>query len=166
MTSSLFLSLRTLGIPLERHFVKGKAELLPGSSYHRTKSESLEKMLRKQRNFRKSYLKTRNIDTVVHILIPNKCLAAVQKSMCIKKNLSLFFLNNQMNASVFYTWLSYCTLRSWNCYFVSRVFIDFYLQLWNCGVWCFHSYSGFSFARFQPLSVLYRSHSHIPHLYD
>lgn len=90
MTSSLFLSLRTLGIPLERHFVKGKAELLPGSSYHRTKSESVEKMLSKQYNFRKSYLKTRNIDTVVHILIPNKCLAAVQKSMCIKK-ISLYF---------------------------------------------------------------------------
>lgn len=69
----------------------------------------------------------------MHILIPNKCLAAVQKSMCI----NIYFLNNQMNASVFYTQLTYCTLRSCNYHCVSRVFIYFYLQVWNCGVWCF-----------------------------
>lgn len=42
-----------------------------------------------------------------------------------------------MNASVFYTQLTYCTLRSCNYHCVSRVFIYFYLQVWNCGVWCF-----------------------------
>ena len=41
-----------------------------------------------------------------------------------------------MNASVFYTQLTYCTLRSCNYHCVSRVFIFFYLQVWNCGVWC------------------------------
>lgn len=77
--------------------------------------------------------KDKTIDTGVHILIPNKCLAAVQKSM----HINIFFLNNQMNASVFYTQLTCCTLRSCNYRCVSRVFIYFYLQVWNCGVWCF-----------------------------
>lgn len=44
-----------------------------------------------------------------------------------------------MNASVFYTQLTYCTLRSCNYHCVSRVFIYFYLQVWNSGVWCFDS---------------------------
>lgn len=44
-----------------------------------------------------------------------------------------------MNASVFYTPLTYCTLRSCNYHCVSRVFIFFYLQVWNNGVWCFDS---------------------------
>lgn len=44
-----------------------------------------------------------------------------------------------MNASVFYTQLTCCTLRSCNYHCVSRVFIYFYFQVWNCGVWCFDS---------------------------
>lgn len=59
-------------------------------------------------------------------------------SRCTKEyvHINIYFLNNKMNASVFYTQLTYCTLRSCNYHCVSRVFIFFYLQVWNCGVWC------------------------------
>lgn len=66
-----------------------------------------------------------------------------------------------MNASVFYTQLTYCTLRSCNYHCVSRVFIYFYLQVWNCGVWCFEFLIFFFSTWFQPL--LYHNHSCILH---
>lgn len=40
-------------------------------------------MLSKQCKIEIVIFKDKKIDTGVHILIPNKCLAAVQKSMCI-----------------------------------------------------------------------------------
>lgn len=70
-------------------------------------------------------------------------------SRCTKEyvHINIYFLNNQTNASVFYTQLTYCTLQF--CYYrcVFRVFI--YLHVWNCGAWCFAphpSLLGFSFS--------------------
>lgn len=75
-----------------------------------------------------------------------------------KKNLSLFFLNNQMDASVFYTRLPCCTLRSWNCCCVSGVFTYFYLQLWNC--------RGLASPGFTPCLSCVGNHSPTPRLYN
>lgn len=92
MTSSLLLSLRTLGIPLERHFVKGKAELLPGSSYHRTKSESLEKMLSKQCNFRKVISKDeKHRHSRAHFNTKQVFSRCTKEYVHKKKILSIFF---------------------------------------------------------------------------
>lgn len=77
-------------------------------------------------------------------------------SRCTKEyvHINIYFLNNQMNASVFYTQLTYCTLRSCKYHCVSRVFIYFFLQVWNCGVWCFDFSLGFSLSRFCIITTL------------
>lgn len=59
-----------------------------------------------------------------------------------------------MNASVFYTQLTYCTLRSCNYHCVCRVFIYYY----RCGTVGFGVLFLFSIW-FQPLPVLYHNHS-------
>lgn len=59
-------------------------------------------------------------------------------SPCTKEyvHINLYFLNNQMNASVFlHTQLPCCTLRSCSHLCVSGVFTYFYSQLLNCGMW-------------------------------
>lgn len=63
-----------------------------------------------------------------------------------------------MNASVFYTQLTYCTLRSCNYLCVSKVFIYFYFQVWNSGAWCFDldffHFSNFSVCLFCIITTL------------
>lgn len=63
-----------------------------------------------------------------------------------------------MDASVFYTRLPCCTLRSWNCCCVSGVFTYFYLQLWNC--------RGLASPGFTPCLSCVGSHSPTPRLYN
>lgn len=77
-------------------------------------------------------------------------------SRCTKEyeHINIYFLNNQMNASVFYTQLTYCTLGFCNYHYVSRVFIYFYLQVWNCGARCFDFSLGFSLSLFCIITTL------------
>lgn len=63
-----------------------------------------------------------------------------------------------MDASVFYTRLPCCTLRSWNCCCVSGVFTYFYLQLWNC--------RGLASPGFTPCLSCVGNHSPTPRLYN
>lgn len=84
MTSSLFLSVRIPGIPLER---EGR---FAGRLLFFTSLENWT--VGKQCDPGEWRVKERDVDTVVHSLIPNKCLAAVQRSYVHKKkSLSIFF---------------------------------------------------------------------------
>lgn len=82
-------------------------------------------------------------------------------SHCTKEyvHINIYFWNNQMDASVFYTQLTCCT--SCNYDFLGFQSVLIFFQMWSCG-WGWVLFS----TRLQPrssLSILYHNHSCLPH---
>lgn len=82
-------------------------------------------MLSKQFKLSNIIFKDKKIDTDVHIFNTKQVFSHCTKKVCAYKYI---FWNNQKDASIFYSQLTYC--KSCNHLCVSRVFTSF--QMWSC----------------------------------